>query len=221
MFWVTLLSVGAMLGVEAGAPYALEEVVYFLGSGVFMTFYTAVFIWIAPFLRAPDLWCSMGRALNNVTAIALGVPTLLVIDLTNPVAVMVLLVPVIIGINALLFATGMLDLHPRPRDGEAPAQPAVAEHPTETTEHPTPNTAPSASDATIDSETRLGDFASRFSLTPRETEVLSAVTADERPLKHVATDMGISLRVLQRHLTSLYQKTGTQSRVGLTKLFWE
>ena len=61
MFWVALLSVGALLGVEAGGPHAIGEVVYFLGSGVFMTFYTAVFVWIAQFLRAPDLWCSMGR----------------------------------------------------------------------------------------------------------------------------------------------------------------
>ena len=264
MFWMMLLSVGAMLGVEAGGPYVVGEVVYFLGSGVFMTFYTTVFIWIAPFLRAPDLWCSMGRALNNVTAIALGVPTLLVINLTSPIAVVVLLVPLIIGINALLFAAGMLDLNPRPRggetgrrigqqigmpgsassgapgqaavdermptvsdaapspdNGEIPAQPAAAEHASEAEQHPTPDTAPSADEAAIDPEAHLEDFASRFSLTPRETEVLAAVTADERPLKHVATDMGISLRVLQRHLTSLYQKTGTQSRVGLTKLFWE
>lgn len=118
MFWMMLLSVGAMLGVEAGGPYVIGEVVYFLGSGVFMTFYTAVFIWIAQFLRAPDLWCSMGRALNNVTAIAIGAPALLVIDLTSPVAVIVLLIPLIIGINALLFAAGMLDLHPRPRGDE-------------------------------------------------------------------------------------------------------
>ena len=76
-------------------------------------------------------------------------------------------------------------------------------------------------EAAIDPEAHLADFAGRFSLTPRETEALAAATADERPLKHVAADMGISLRVLQRHLTSLYQKTGTQSRVGLTKLFWE
>ena len=263
MFWMMLLSVGAMLGVQAGAPCVIGEFVYFLGSGVFMTFYTAVFIWIAQFLRAPDLWCSMGRALNNVTAIAIGAPALLVINLTSPIAVVVLLVPLIIGINALLFAAGMLDLHPRPRgdetggragqqadtsgsagnaapgqatagermpaasdaapgpNGEAPAQPAVAEHTSEAAQHAAPDAAPSADDAAIDPEARLKDFASRFSLTPRETEVLAAVTADERPLKHVATDMGISLRVLQRHLTSLYQKTGTQSRVGLTKLFWE
>ena len=102
-----------------------------------------------------------------------------------------------------------------------PAQPAVAEHTSEAAQHAAPDAAPSADDAAIDPEARLKDFASRFSLTPRETEVLAAVTADERPLKHVATDMGISLRVLQRHLTALYQKTGTQSRVGLTKLFGE
>lgn len=264
MFWMMLLSVGAMLGVEAGGPYVVGEVVYFLGSGVFMTFYTTVFIWIAPFLRAPDLWCSMGRALNNVTAIALGVPTLLMINLTSPIAVVVLLIPLIIGINALLFAAGMLDLNPRPRGGETggragkqagaprsagnitPGQAATSErtpvaseaahgiangdmpvkssatnHVPEAAEGPAPGAAPSVDDAAIDPEAHLADFAGRFSLTPRETEVLAAATADERPLKHVAADMGISLRVLQRHLTSLYQKAGTQSRVGLTKLFWE
>lgn len=264
MFWMMLLSVGAMLGVEAGGPYVVGEVVYFLGSGVFMTFYTTVFIWIAPFLRAPDLWCSMGRALNNVTAIALGVPTLLVINLTSPIAVVVLLIPLIIGINALLFAAGMLDLHPRPRgdeaagrtgqqagasgpagnaapgqaiadertpadseaahgiaNGDMPVKSSATDHVPEAAEGPAPGAAPSVDDAAIDPEAHLADFAGRFSLTPRETEVLAAATADERPLKHVAADMGISLRVLQRHLTSLYQKTGTQSRVGLTKLFWE
>lgn len=265
MFWMMLLSVGAMLGVEAGGPYVVGEVVYFLGSGVFMTFYTAVFVWIAQFLRAPDLWCSMGRALNNVTAIAIGAPALLVINLTSPIAVVVLLIPLIIGINALLFAAGMLDLSPRPRGGETggragkqagappgsagnitPGQAATSErtpvaseaahgiangdmpvkssatdHVPEAAEGPAPGAAPSVDDAAIDPEAHLADFAGRFSLTPRETEVLAAATADERPLKHVAADMGISLRVLQRHLTSLYQKTGTQSRVGLTKLFWE
>ena len=68
---------------------------------------------------------------------------------------------------------------------------------------------------------RCATFAERYALTPRETEVLKAVTADDRPLKQIAADLGISLRVVQRHLTSLYGKTNTQSRIGLTKLFWE
>ena len=117
---------------------------------------------------------------------------------------------------------------PAPPPGSAgnitPGQAATSERTpvaSEAAEGPAPGAAPSVDDAAIDPEAHLADFAGRFSLTPRETEVLAAATADERPLKHVAADMGISLRVLQRHLTSLYQKTGTQSRVGLTKLFWE
>lgn len=106
-------------------------------------------------------------------------------------------------------------------NGDMPVKSSATDHVPEAAEGPAPGAAPSVDDAAIDPEAHLADFAGRFSLTPRETEVLAAVTADERPLKHVAADMGISLRVLQRHLTSLYQKTGTQSRVGLMKLFWE
>lgn len=35
----------------------------------------------------------------------------------------------------------------------------------------------------------------------------------------VAADLGISMRMVQRHLTSIYAKTGTQSRTGLTSKF--
>ena len=64
------------------------------------------------------------------------------------------------------------------------------------------------------------EFISRSGLTPREEEVLHAVTADERPLKQVADDLGISLRMVQRHLTNIYGKTDTQTRAGLTRAFF-
>ena len=64
------------------------------------------------------------------------------------------------------------------------------------------------------------EFISRSGLTPREEEVLRAVTADERPLKQVVDDLGISLRMVQRHLTSIYSKTDTQTRAGLTRAFF-
>ena len=90
----------------------------------------------------------------------------------------------------------------------------------EAAEGPAPGAAPSVDDAAIDPEAHLADFAGRFSLTPRETEVLAAATADERPLKQVADDLGISLRMVQRHLTSIYSKTDTQTRAGLTRAFF-
>lgn len=55
--------------------------------------------------------------------------------------------------------------------------------------------------------------------TPRGADVLRAVTCDERPLKQIADDLGISLRMVQRHLTNIYEKTDTQTRTGLTKEF--
>ncbi len=49
--------------------------------------------------------------------------------------------------------------------------------------------------------------------------MLVAVTHDERPLKQVADGLGISMRMVQRHLSSIYQKNNTQTRAGLSKAF--
>ncbi len=290
MFWISLLAAAAVLGMQSGMPGTLGEVAYFLGSGAYMTFYTATFIWIAPHLRVPDFWSGMGRALNNLTAIAVGAPSLLVVQSGNPTAVTATLIPLLVAINALLFAVGMMDLRPgrnhepehegassvagAPVAETAAAEAAVAvvpiaeaaaahssantaepsaslsdaakapsaESPTErvTAVAPASATTPIASLGTESKhpgaetlpadqsqgdeptpEERLQVFTEVYGLTPRESEVLAAVTADDRPLKQIAVDLGISLRVVQRHLTSLYQKTNTQTRVGLTMLYWQ
>lgn len=51
--------------------------------------------------------------------------------------------------------------------------------------------------------------------TANERDVLSAVCSSEETLQCIADDMGISLRALQKHLTSIYRKSDTQSRAGL------
>lgn len=252
MFWISLLAAAAVLGMQAGLSNTLGEVAYFFGSGAFMTFYTATFIWIAPHLRLPDFWSGMGRALNDLTAIAIGAPSLLVIQSSNPTAVAATLLPLLVAIDALLFAIGMMELRQgrnhaegastaktdgdtEPRAAQGAAGIPTSEPDSSPVSEPAgqnPATATStnaeelpAADQNSGSEpppvARLQDFTERYGLTPRESEVLAAVTADDRPLKQVAPDLGISLRVLQRHLTSLYQKTGTQSRVGLTMLYWQ
>ena len=55
--------------------------------------------------------------------------------------------------------------------------------------------------------------------TPRGADVLRAVACDERPLKQVDDDPGISLRIAQRRLTSIYKKTDAQTCTGFTKEF--
>lgn len=67
-------------------------------------------------------------------------------------------------------------------------------------------------------EQRLARFCKRYQLTPRESEVLERVCSDERTLREISEEMGISQRMLQRHLTSIYRKTGVQTRAGLTSM---
>ena len=78
-------------------------------------------------------------------------------------------------------------------------------------------------DAVLEGEARSAvdpaTFVEEYGLTPREAEVLVLVTADERALKEIASEMDISLRMLQKHLTSIYKKTDTQTRAGLTRKF--
>lgn len=263
MFWISVLCVAAVFGLEAGMPERVGRVTFFLGSGAFITFYTAAFIWIAPYLRSPALWASMGRVISNLTAIAFGAPALLLIQSGNTLAVAAAMLPLLVGVNAVLFAIGMLDLRipdtgeraeasgstqdaTRPEEpalrnrgamkpgntvapkrnvtqptasDQAALAPAQPTEPTQTTlEQPA---APSEQAAGCSPEQRIQRFATHYNLTPRECDVLAATIASEQPIKQIAADLGISMRVVQRHLTSIYEKTNTQSRIGLTKLFWE
>ncbi|MDO4841410.1 MAG: LuxR family transcriptional regulator [Phoenicibacter congonensis] len=75
--------------------------------------------------------------------------------------------------------------------------------------------------AALTPEEKLQMFAQKYDLTERESEILGAVTASEKTLKATAAGMGISLRTVQHHLTSIYKKTNTQTRTGLTRCFSE
>lgn len=277
MFWVAILSITAIFGMQAGMPEYAGEAVFFFGSGMFITFYTSTFIWIAPYLKAPALWSSMGRAISNITAIAIGAPALLVIQSSNPVAITAAMLPLLIGINALLFVLGMLDLRTPGTsslndDNVQAKQPARAmPHQCRRSIATRPNSAKKRSNAVRSTrgkryarktvppkktplpalqqktehqsepkaeqqtrieqavegnkehsfEDRLAAFAQRYDLTPRECDAVALVVCSEDALKQLAEAMGVSLRTLQKHLTSIYKKTDTQSRAGLTKLFWE
>ena len=58
-------------------------------------------------------------------------------------------------------------------------------------------------------------FAKLYALTPRETEVLEKLLSTEEGVQEIADGLFISRRVLQRYISSVYEKTGTKSRIGL------
>lgn len=200
MFAVMVLSTISILAVEAGASPVIGLIVFYLSSGFFVTFFTTTFLQLAPRMRTPQLWAGMGRAANNLCAFTVSGVSMMLTQ-SGIAAVMIASLILFVLVSVAFVGAGLFRLPSTVGEREAiQAGLAAAAAPT--------------------LEEVQAEFISRSGLTPREEEVLRAVTADERPLKQVADDLGISLRMVQRHLTSIYSKTDTQTRAGLTRAFF-
>jgi len=200
MFAVTVLSTISILAVEAGASPVIGLIVFYVSSGFFVTFFTTTFLQLAPRMRTPQLWAGMGRAANNLCAFTVSGVSMMLTQ-SGIAAVMIASLILFVLVSVAFIGAGLFRLPSTVGEREAiQAGLAAAAAPT--------------------LEEVQAEFISRSGLTPREEEVLRAVTADERPLKQVADDLGISLRMVQRHLTSIYSKTDTQTRAGLTRAFF-
>ena len=200
MFAVTVLSTISILAVEAGASPVIGLIVFYVSSGFFVTFFTTTFLQLAPRMRTPQLWAGMGRAANNLCAFTVSGVSMMLTQ-SGIAAVMIASLILFVLVSVAFVGAGLFRLPSTVGEREA-IQAGLA-----AAAAPTP-------------EEMQAEFISRSGLTPREEEVLRAVTADERPLKQVADDLGISLRMVQRHLTSIYSKTDTQTRAGLTRAFF-
>lgn len=198
MLGIAVLSTISILAVEAGADPNLGLVVFYLSSGFFVTFFTATFTQLAPRMHAPALWAGMGRAANNVCAFTTSGISLALVTSDNVALIMIGALVLLVAACAAFVAAGLFRLPQTEQEREQLAEEALA--------------AP-----TIEEQRQA--FITDHALTPREVDVLIAVTQNERPLKQVAEELGISMRMVQRHLSSIYQKTDTQTRAGLTKAF--
>lgn len=200
MLGVTVLSTISILAVEAGADPNLGLIVFYLSSGFFVTFFTATFTQLAPRMHTPTLWAGMGRAANNVCAFTTSGISLALVTSGNVALIMIGALVLLVAASVAFVAAGLFRLPQteQEREHQQLAEEALA--------------APSI-------EEQRQAFIADHGLTPREVDVLMAVTQDERPLKQVAEELGISMRMVQRHLSSIYQKTDTQTRAGLTKAF--
>lgn len=192
MLGIAVLSTISILAVEAGADPNLGLVVFYLSSGFFVTFFTATFTQLAPRMHAPALWAGMGRAANNACAFT-----------TSGISLALIMIGALVLLVAACAAFVAVGLFRLPQTEQERKHQQLAEE--------------ALAAPTVEEQRQT--FIANHALTPREVDVLIAVTQDERPLKQVAEELGISMRMVQRHLSSIYQKTDTQTRAGLTKAF--
>ena len=218
---VAFLAMAAALAAGSGLNITVCRVVFYAGSGIFAVFYLSLFIWLAAYMRVPQLWAGMGKVISNVVALVVTIPSAALAQ-ANDQALTSLAFVLFAAVLILMTRAGMLAPDYEERISSYSEKSAGSEetpdheNAVDTDQEPPPEMAPPRSP-----EETLAAFCETYGLTKRESDVLAAVVSDERPLKHVAAELGVGLRTVQHHLTSLYKKTGTQTRTGLTARFIE
>ena len=77
------------------------------------------------------------------------------------------------------------------------------------------------SESPSDNNAKLREFANKHRLTPRETDMLIPLIKSDDDVQVIAANMNISARTVYRHINSIYEKTGTETRYALMRYYYE
>lgn len=175
----------ALLGSNAGVYTGIA--LMYLYSGFYVIFFTVMFCDFAPKTKHPELWAGMGRVVRCVFVSLTVMPVMQIYKAAGSAALVVIscALSIVLLLVLLPFIVSALKKEP--------------EIQAETPSH----------------EELMQRFAKLYALTPRETEVLEKLLSTEEGVQEIADGLFISRRVLQRYISSVYEKTGTKSRIGL------
>ena len=212
---VAMFSLVSALAIQTGSEVLLGLVIFYLSSGFFAVFFTSSFLRIAMRCANPSLWAGMGRAANNACAALVAMPSMALI-LSGDI-MLISSMTIALAMVTLLVAHALENVRRTARHKAEVEAIKLAKLTAAQMQTAKPQEEPEAKAPADKSapDKHLAAFSERYSLTPRERDVLSAVCSSEETLQCIADDMGISLRALQKHLTSIYRKSDTQSRAGL------
>lgn len=186
-----LLSSVCMFFLSDEVSYFAGTALMYLYSGFYVIFFTVMFLDFAPKSRRPELWAGMGRIVRSFTVAATVLPAF---NIYGAVGNAVLAVG-----SCLLSILILLVLLPYLSNAAVSKQ-------AEKQSSGNPGMSP---------QERLNLYAQHCLLTPRETEVLEQLLTTEDGIQEIADNMYISRRMVQRYISSIYEKTETKTRLGL------
>ena len=186
-----LLSSVCMFFLSDKVSYFAGTALMYLYSGFYVIFFTVMFLDFAPKSSRPELWAGMGRIVRSFTVAATVLPAF---NIYGAVGNTVLAVG-----SCLLSILILLVLLPYLSNAAVSKQ-------AEKQSSGNPGMSP---------QERLNLYAQHCLLTPRETEVLEQLLTTEDGIQEIADNMYISRRMVQRYISSIYEKTETKTRLGL------
>lgn len=194
MYCVMVLSTICMVVLKLAGPFLVGLIVFYLSAGFFAVFFTSSFMELSSYMKIPELWAGMGRAVNNITAAVIANLVLTLLSSDSSIAVIVLVLFLFVAVSIVAAAYTF--------QKKAFMEQLITD----------------ASDAVSEKE-KLRKFSEVFSFTERETEVFGCLVNTEDSVQVIAESLYVSRRTLERYISAIYEKTGVKSRVGLLNLY--
>lgn len=191
MYSISFLATIAIVILACNGPFIIGLIMFYISAGFFVVFFMASFMDISVHSSKPKLWAGLGRAVNNLCAVA---TTAISVALLSSTCLVIMIVAIVILglISVALLVYGiMVNWDSRKEE---------------------PVTEAGEKDVAV--------FAKEFGLTEREEELLRIFLESEDAVQDVAAQMAISRAALYRHIQALNEKTGTKTRVGIVQCFY-
>lgn len=235
MYCIMMLSTLSIAILQLGGSFLIGLIVFYLSSGFFVVFFTTSFLALSEDTRCPRLWAGMGRAVNNAGAALVSNLSLSLIASNSSITLIITALVLFATVSILIAAYSMLNApgvqtetggtmtHKMQATCEANAihntKAALGNDSSASTvsdissdpDYPqnTPNADP------------FSTFSTAFSLTDREQSVFDQLVNTEKSIQEIADSLFISRRTCQRYITSIYEKVGAKSRMGLYQSYIE
>lgn len=193
MYSVTLLSTICVVVIQSGGPFIAGLVVFYLSAGFFVVFFTVSFLDLAYYMKIPELWAGIGRAVNNICAVMTSALSVTLLSSKDSMAIIITALVLFVLISIAIYVYQSQFGTEETKTGEQPA---------------------------IGDTEKFSAFSERFSLTDREQEVLKVLLESDENVQEIAEQLLISRAALYRHITSLNEKTETKSRIGLLQFYY-
>lgn len=192
------------------------SIIFYLGSGFFVVFFTTKFAALSTYARWAYLWPCMGRVINNICTMLTTAPAVAIFMSRDVLMAVVAELVLFVGIAISLLAhSGQRSDGAVTQSGPTLAADDLGEIYAPQQADTMPLEAPELS-----FDERLEGFVTAYDLTPRERDVLKALVASDDSVQDVAASLFLSRSTLYRHIASINKKVGTNSRVALLSYFW-
>ena len=235
MYCIMMLSTLSVAILQLGGSFLIGLIVFYLSSGFFVVFFTTSFLALSEDTRCPRLWAGMGRAVNNAGAALVSNLSLSLIASNSSITLIITALVLFATVSILIAAYSMLNApgvqtetggtmtHKMQAACEASAShntKAVLGNDSSASAAPDISSDPDYPQGTPNPDP-FSTFSTAFSLTDREQSVFDQLVNTEKSIQEIADSLFISRRTCQRYITSIYEKVGAKSRMGLYQSYIE